>query len=541
MKKRILAMLLAAILTLGSAAPALAYETSDFSDVPANHWAYAPIMEMVEQGVIKGVGGGRFDPNGKLTAEMFLTLIGRVIFPDVEANGEDWSGPYVEKAKAEGLLEKTAVTDETLKNEVTRYDVAEILRGAIDHTQIRHIVFTDKAHREEAEANAVDKRELADSIYAAEETVIDALTDRDSIPKERIWTIRSIYGAGLMTGDEKGNFNGGHGLTRMEAAVILQRFLTMRDAATLARQLKVERVKQRLVGMTSRPLAELSAEELADLLYELDPELKGFLREVEVPSYAQVIDTNELSAEEWKGILDDIGLPADLYSEAYNQMRSRTWKVYQANDGLGDMTAETIANASPEEWGGKLSYLNELDDRDFRTIVTERGFTARELIAAYRAADEAGRDKVKEKKAHVGNTFHVTAQIAVTAARVAQMEGIETLDIKVRGYTMFNDLLGMHSFDNDNIRLGLYGEDGRLIGEPKLTGGGNAVWELDMTMDTSNWDEVLTLKLLEPYYWPRWFNEHVGYRITPQETGTRTGTIAEFIDAVSISLRGEIY
>lgn len=127
MQKRVLAMLLAVILTLGAAIPALANEASDFSDVPANHWAYVPIMEMAEQGVMKGVGGDRFDPNGELTAEMFLTLIGRVIFPDVEAGGADWSGPYVDKAKEEGLLERTAVTDETLKNGITRYDVAQIL------------------------------------------------------------------------------------------------------------------------------------------------------------------------------------------------------------------------------------------------------------------------------------------------------------------------------------------------------------------------------------------------------------------------------
>lgn len=540
MKKRVLAMLLAAILTLGSAAPALAYETSDFSDVPASHWAYAPIMEMAEQGVMKGVGGDRFDPNGRLTAEMFLTLIGRAVFPDVEADGADWSGPYVAKAKEEGLLKDTAVTDETLKNEITRYDVAEILRSAVHHTQIKATIWTfGGSTRERLEEETEDKRELADRIII-EDDVTKQMPDGDSIPEEHKGAVRTVYAAGLMTGDQGGSFNGGSTLTRMEAAVILQRFLALRDGAALARELKTERVVRSLTGMTEKPLASLSEEELADLLYELEPEARSLLRLCDDP-FSMGMDTNEFSVEEWGGILEDAGLSPEFYDKAYDLVLDRSWEVANAKSSLGDITAETAAELAPEEWGGGLYRLNELDDRDFWPIVKERGFTARDLIAAYRAADEACRQKVEAGESDRARAFNAAAQLATTAARMAQEEGIETLDITARGLTYFNELLGMHTFDNDDIQLGLYGEDGRLIGKPKLTGKGSAAWELDMTIDTSNWDEVFTLKLLEPYYWPNWFDTNVGYRITPERTGDTKGTITELVEGMWTSLRGSIY
>ena len=57
--KRILAVfLLAAILIVPAAA------ASDFTDVPENHWAYEYIRNAVDGGLVNGVGGGRFEPEG---------------------------------------------------------------------------------------------------------------------------------------------------------------------------------------------------------------------------------------------------------------------------------------------------------------------------------------------------------------------------------------------------------------------------------------------------------------------------------------------
>ena len=48
-----------------------------FSDVPANAWYAGGVNAMAKLGLVDGVGGGRFDPEGTLTNEEFLTIMGR--------------------------------------------------------------------------------------------------------------------------------------------------------------------------------------------------------------------------------------------------------------------------------------------------------------------------------------------------------------------------------------------------------------------------------------------------------------------------------
>ncbi len=100
MKKRIALLLVLLTLCMGATLSARAYETPDFSDVSSGHWAYTAIMEMADQKVINGVGKGQFAPDLKVSAAMFLTLTGRVAFPEITVTGSDWSGPYVSAAQA---------------------------------------------------------------------------------------------------------------------------------------------------------------------------------------------------------------------------------------------------------------------------------------------------------------------------------------------------------------------------------------------------------------------------------------------------------
>lgn len=199
MKRKILSLMLAVALTLGLAVPAMAYTTPDFSDVPSNHWAYQSVMKMADAGVIKGTGGGMFSPDMKLSAEMFVVLVGRVVFPDVKAEGADWSGPYVAEAKAKGLLEGTNVTDANLKGEISRYDMAVILAKA--------------AEWENLEVAKVDQ---------------SAVKDYGEIPTKYVDAVLTVYGAGLIKGDQTGSFNGSNSMTRQEAATVMDRLLGLK-------------------------------------------------------------------------------------------------------------------------------------------------------------------------------------------------------------------------------------------------------------------------------------------------------------------------
>lgn len=53
--------------------------STDFTDVPADHWAVEYISELKELGIIKGKSETIFDPNGKLTRGQFVSFIARAL------------------------------------------------------------------------------------------------------------------------------------------------------------------------------------------------------------------------------------------------------------------------------------------------------------------------------------------------------------------------------------------------------------------------------------------------------------------------------
>lgn len=192
--KKLLSIGLTLALTLGLATPALAYSTPDFSDVPQSHWAYAAIMEMADAEIIQGTGGGRFSPEEPLSAEMFITLVGRVMFPEIETQGGDWSGPYVAAMKDRGFLKNTNITGEVLNDDISRYDMAVILAWCLK--SLSGIV------------------ELGSP---------PGITDLEEMPYHYMGAVQFVCAAGLIRGDENHRFNGANSMTRQEAAVVIGR------------------------------------------------------------------------------------------------------------------------------------------------------------------------------------------------------------------------------------------------------------------------------------------------------------------------------
>ncbi len=83
-----------------------------FTDVPAGFWAAPAISAMAARGVLRGVGGGQFDPNGLLTRAQFATMLTRLAnlpagevgprFSDVGPS--DWFYRGVESATGQGWM-----------------------------------------------------------------------------------------------------------------------------------------------------------------------------------------------------------------------------------------------------------------------------------------------------------------------------------------------------------------------------------------------------------------------------------------------------
>ena len=78
--------------TLGTkAADALKAGGSTFSDVPASHWANKFVEHCASKGVVSGVGGGKFDPDGKLTGDAFGKMLLAALGADTSSlTGASW-------------------------------------------------------------------------------------------------------------------------------------------------------------------------------------------------------------------------------------------------------------------------------------------------------------------------------------------------------------------------------------------------------------------------------------------------------------------
>lgn len=80
-------------------------KSSDFSDVPTNHWANTYIGKVAELGIVNGYGGGKFGPSDDVTYEQAVTMIVRTL--DCENEAMDAGGypkGFLAIAKEIGLL-----------------------------------------------------------------------------------------------------------------------------------------------------------------------------------------------------------------------------------------------------------------------------------------------------------------------------------------------------------------------------------------------------------------------------------------------------
>ncbi len=104
-----------------------------FLDVPAEHWAYEPIKELYNAGIVNGKSETSFEPESFITREEFVKLISACIenaeaknfdFSDVSEGA--WYYQYIQKAYSAGVI--TGYSDEYfgIGECITRQDLATI-------------------------------------------------------------------------------------------------------------------------------------------------------------------------------------------------------------------------------------------------------------------------------------------------------------------------------------------------------------------------------------------------------------------------------
>ena len=131
--KKIISLFIALVML--AAALSLPSLAADFSDVEADRWSSASVKYAVDNGYMKGVGGGLFDPEGSLTRAMVATVLWRREgepaptapsgFSDVPAG--EWYTDAVAWAKETGVVKGLTETTFGPDENITREQLATML------------------------------------------------------------------------------------------------------------------------------------------------------------------------------------------------------------------------------------------------------------------------------------------------------------------------------------------------------------------------------------------------------------------------------
>ncbi|MBR2897451.1 MAG: S-layer homology domain-containing protein [Oscillospiraceae bacterium] len=122
------AKILSCILLGPEKAETLAAGGTTFADVPASHWANKYIEFCASKGVVAGVGGGKFNPDGKLSG----TAFGKMLLVAIGADASALTGAGWDTNTMTQLKEKRLDHGVTVKNdEIDRQSACRLAMNAL--------------------------------------------------------------------------------------------------------------------------------------------------------------------------------------------------------------------------------------------------------------------------------------------------------------------------------------------------------------------------------------------------------------------------
>lgn len=188
--KRILSLLMAFVLVLGTVT--IVSADREFSDLSANHWAYANVQTLVADGTINGYQDGTFRPDAGVTRAEFVKMIGKtdkvfdVPFDDITGH---WAYDYIMYSDMD--VEGTSFRPDSA---MTRDDIVALLW----------------------------KRAGSPVAYAP-----GIITSQSKYPNAAAWA----YAYGIMNGDDGITMRYSDGVTRAEAAALICRSRTVNESS----------------------------------------------------------------------------------------------------------------------------------------------------------------------------------------------------------------------------------------------------------------------------------------------------------------------
>ncbi len=173
----------------------------NYTDLSTEHWAYKPIKEMTEKGILSGYPDGSFAPDNVITRAEFAKILvlalnlnqssSNVVFDDVSENY--WAYNYIQIA--------------------SRY-----LSGYTNGTSVLYMP-DDNAVREDMAVAIVNAAGLQNMSYNL--SSLNKFSDKDLISENIKKYVAIAVENGLMNGNADGTFNPKGGLTRAEVSMLI--------------------------------------------------------------------------------------------------------------------------------------------------------------------------------------------------------------------------------------------------------------------------------------------------------------------------------
>ena len=184
------------------------FAPNDFEDVKDDAW-YAPAVDYVEAlGLMNGVGNNKFDPNGKMTRGMVVTVLYRMVGePDVsdvktpftDVPEDAYYAPAVAWAYDTGVVNGMNGTTYAPNDPVTREQMAAILMRF----------------------NGFDTKVSEETIPDLRKDLAEKFTDAASISNWATLAVEMCAEIGYMNGDAAGTFRPLDTMSRAECAQVL--------------------------------------------------------------------------------------------------------------------------------------------------------------------------------------------------------------------------------------------------------------------------------------------------------------------------------
>lgn len=211
MKQRIVTALLALGLCAPLALPARAAAT--FNDIPASHWSYSYVQTASNNGWVNGVGSGKYNPNGNVSAAEWYTMALRMAYgkdtldsvevPANELYANKWYAKTMEYAIDELLF---------------------VYSGGVTGSTVGQVMTDMESNISREKMAASIWNILKDYGYKAGDLSAVSIPDMGTVNQGYQYGVKVAYSTGIIQGvDSTGKFDPKASMTRAQAATVLCR------------------------------------------------------------------------------------------------------------------------------------------------------------------------------------------------------------------------------------------------------------------------------------------------------------------------------